>query len=575
MSYIKRDEILMTIFNEVNENLQFLISEVSLQVTNLQLYLKNPSKDLAKHILDRSGYFYNLKVRIQNTCSRIIAQNKEPESVNRKLKALDSIASSLTEIAELCGNCVSNIQSCNKKKYIYNKKYNDMLNDVKKQISKIELSIYDDNTKLALKIGQVHKKFRKINHQQQKQYSRKLSRKKSVKKLMTFVNVMNTLTQMGKVLLNISETIISSNIGKPVSTQRYNSLNNSIKKWWGVPMDQVSIVTIAETRSGSGISGISADKSIDKNLDKNIDKKTGKKKSKSSEMYDAIFKEGEKKKLKEEKDKVENWHEIYPGLAPKIIDYQKHGSSASILIEHLSGYTYEKILLTKSSALLKETRNQLFKTLKNIWKETYTPKKISAGYINQLNKRLDAVYSIHPEFIQLDSYICGYSILNFNTLLKKAAIFEEKFASAPFSVYIHGDLNVDNIIYDSQDEKINFIDLHRSQYMDYIQDISVFMVSNYRLQVLDRPLRRRILETALIFYNMTQEYAKKMNDNTFDIRLALGLARSFVTSTRFILDKTLAESMYMRSRYLIESVLKTPTNQLSNYKLPIKEIFTG
>ena len=46
----------MTIFNEVNENLQFLISEVSLQVTNLQLYLKNPSKDLAKHILDRSGY---------------------------------------------------------------------------------------------------------------------------------------------------------------------------------------------------------------------------------------------------------------------------------------------------------------------------------------------------------------------------------------------------------------------------------------------------------------------------------------------------------------------------------------
>ncbi|MCU7800854.1 MAG: phosphotransferase [gamma proteobacterium symbiont of Lucinoma myriamae] len=561
----------MTIFNEVNENLQFLISEVSLQVTNLQLYLKNPSNDLAKHILDRSGYFYNLKVRIQNTCSRVIAENKEPDNINRKLKALDSIASSLTEIAELCGNCISNIQSCDKKKYIYNKKYDDMLNDVKKQIANIELSIYNDNTKLALKIGQVNEKFRKINHKQQKQYSRKLSRKKSVKKLMTFVNVMNTLTKMGKVLLNISETIISSNLGKTVSTQRYNSLNNSIKKWWGVPMDQVNIETIAETRSGSGISGISADKSIDKN----IDKKTGKNKNKSSEMYDAIFKEGEKKKLKEEKDKIENWHEIYPGLAPKIIDYQKHGSSASILIEHLSGYTYEKILLTKSNALLTETRNQLFKTLKNIWKETYTPKKISAGYINQLNKRLDAVYSIHPEFIQLDSNICSYSILNFNKLLKKAAFFEEKFASAPFSVYIHGDLNVDNIIYDSQDHKINFIDLHRSQYMDYIQDISVFMVSNYRLQVLDRPLRRRILETALIFYSLTKKYAKKMDDNTFDIRLALALARSFVTSTRFILDKTLAESMYMRSRYLIESVLKTPTKQLSNYKLPIKEIFTG
>ena len=553
----------MTIYNEVNENLQFLISEVSLQITNLQLYLKTPSNAVAKHILDRSGYFYNLRVRIQNTCNRIIANNKEPEYVNRKLKALDAIAASLTEIADLCGNCVTNIESGNKKKYIYSKKYDDMLSDVKNQISKIELSIYDDNTKLALKIGQVNNKFRKINQKQQKHYLNKPSRKKSVKKLMTFVNVMNTLTQMGKVLLNISETIISSNLGKPVSTQRYNSLNNSIKKWWGLPMDQVSVETIAETRSGSGISGISTDR------------KTGKKKNKKPDIYDAIFKEGEKKKLKEEKDKVESWHEIYPGLAPKIIDYQKQGSSASILIEHLSGYTYEKILLTESNALLNETRHQLFKTLKKIWKETYTPKRISAGYINQLSKRLDAVYSIHPEFIQLDSYICNYYMVNFNTLLKQAADFEEKYASAPFSVYIHGDLNVDNIIYDAEEEKINFIDLHRSQYMDYIQDISVFMVSNYRLQVLDRPLRRRILETALTFYHLTRKYAKKMNDDTFDIRLALGLARSFVTSTRFILDKTLAESMYIRSRYLIESILKTPSNQLSKYKLPIKDIFTG
>ena len=553
----------MTIYNEVNENLQFLISEVSLQITNLQLYLKTPSNAVAKHILDRSGYFYNLRVRIQNTCNRIIANNKEPEYVNRKLKALDAIAASLTEIADLCGNCVSNIESGNKKKYIYSKKYDDMLSDVKNQISKIELSIYDDNTKLALKIGQVNNKFRKINQKQQKHYLNKLSRKKSIKKLMTFVNVMNTLTQMGKVLLNISETIISSNLGKPVSTQRYNSLNNSIKKWWGLPMDQVSVETIAETRSGSGISGISTDR------------RTGKKKNKKPDIYDAIFKEGEKKKLKEEKDKVESWHEIYPGLAPKIIDYQKQGSSASILIEHLSGYTYEKILLTESNALLNETRHQLFKTLTKIWKETYTPKRISAGYINQLSKRLDAVYSIHPEFIQLDSYICSYYMVNFNTLLKQAADFEEKYASAPFSVYIHGDLNVDNIIYDAEEEKINFIDLHRSQYMDYIQDISVFMVSNYRLQVLDRPLRRRILETALTFYHLTRKYAKKMNDDTFDIRLALGLARSFVTSTRFILDKTLAESMYIRSRYLIESILKTPSNQLSKYKLPIKDIFTG
>jgi len=552
----------MNIFNEVNENLRFLISEVTLQVSNLQLYLKKPSDIVAKHILDRSGYFYNLRIRIQNTCNQIITSDKEPLHINRKLKALDSIANHLTEISDLCGNCVSNIESSEQITHFYSKKYDDMLDDVKNQISKIEMSIYNDNTQMALKIGQINNKFRKINQKQQKQYIKKLSQKKSVKNLITFINVMNTLTQMGKALLDISEIIISSNLGQSVSTQRYHSLNNSIQKWWGVPMDQVNIETVAETRSGSGISGISADKKTEK-------------KKKNSDGYDAIFKEGERKKLKEEKDKVESWHEIYPGLAPKIIDYQKQGKSASILIEHLPGYTYEKILLTQSDDLLKQTRKQLFKTLKNIWKETYTKKSICAGYIQQLNKRLNTVYSIHPEFIQLNSSICGYPVTNFKSLLKKAHTFEEKHAKAAFSVYIHGDLNVDNIIYDSLEKKINLIDLHRSQYMDYIQDISVFMVSNYRLQVLDRPLRRRILETALIFYCSTKKYADKMNDKNFEIRLALGLARSFATSTRFILDKTLAQTMFNRSRYLIESVLQTPVNQLSNYQLPIKDIFTG
>ncbi|MCK5664125.1 MAG: phosphotransferase, partial [Thiotrichaceae bacterium] len=274
-------------------------------------------------------------------------------------------------------------------------------------------------------------------------------------------------------------------------------------------------------------------------------------------------------------DKVESWHEIYPGIAPKIIDYQKQGKSASILIEHLTGYTYEKILLTESNDLLDKTRSQLFKTLKKIWQETYTREKTFGGYINQLEKRLKSIYSIHPEFEQLDSNICGYHLCDFDSLLEKADKFERKYAKAPFSVYIHGDFNVDNIIYDSLADKINFIDLHRSCYMDYVQDISVFMVSNYRLQILDQPLRLRILETALVFYAFAKKYAEKMKDHTFDVRLALGLARSFATSTRFILDKTLAEAMYIRSRYLIESVLKTPRKQLSNYQLPIKEIFTG
>jgi aminoglycoside phosphotransferase (APT) family kinase protein len=184
------------------------------------------------------------------------------------------------------------------------------------------------------------------------------------------------------------------------------------------------------------------------------------------------------------------------------------------------------------------------------------------------------VYTIHPEFRQVDSDICGKSIPSFGKLLKQAHVLEAG-VKAPFSVYIHGDFNVDNIIYDPLEKKINFIDLHRSRYMDYVQDVSVFMVSSYRLQVFDAPLRRRILMLAQDFYRFAAGYAGKAGDRTFELRLALGLARSFATSTRFILDKSLASAMFLRARYLLEQVLAADLKNLKSFRVPVREMFIG
>ena len=194
--------------------------------------------------------------------------------------------------------------------------------------------------------------------------------------------------------------------------------------------------------------------------------------------------------------------------------------------------------------------------------------------MQQIAKRLDDVYSIHPEFRQGNSRICGHPVAGFSSLVNQALVHESHL-SAPFSVYIHGDFNVDNIIYDPVEKRINFIDLHRSRYMDYVQDVSVFMVSNYRLQILDATLRQRILQQTRDFYRFSAGYAKQAGDKTFEVRLALGLARSFVTSTRFILDKSLARAMFMRSRYLLEQVLATDPKQVKSFRVPIREIFVG
>jgi hypothetical protein len=81
------------------------------------------------------------------------------------------------------------------------------------------------------------------------------------------------------------------------------------------------------------------------------------------------------------------------------------------------------------------------------------------------------------------------------------------------------------------------------------------------------------MELAQSFYAFARRFAMKEGDDTFELRLALGLARSFATSTRFILDRPLARGMFLRARYLIEQVLAMDPGQAARYRLPIQEIF--
>ena len=542
----------------IRDNLRFLSVEVDSQVANLQTFFKTPTTAIARRILDRSGYAYNLKTRIHTSCLQQHTRGKKKRSSAETLalRGVEFIATDLERIAELCRDCIKQMEYLTDIRCMQPKAYGPMLARVRRGIKLVEPAIRDNDTRLALKIGQIEAKLDSDYNELRTHYTKALKRRKNTEQLTSALFVAHSVEQMGDALLDISESIISANLGQPVNFERYYSLQESVEMLESEEdLTDVQIEHIAETRSGSAISGISASDGKD-------------------DSYVAIFKDGEKRKLKEELQGVESWHEIFPGLAPKILSYNKRGQSAALLIEHLPGLTFEQILLNEPPELLQETLQRLGKTLKSVWSQTRTAKPVSADFMRQLEKRLGDVYKIHPEFQRGESAICDLEIPSFDDLVKQAEAYEKRLR-APFSVYIHGDFNVDNIIYDPMERRINFIDLHRSRYMDYVQDVSVFMVSNYRLQILDAPLRQRIMSLAKDFYRFARRYADKVDDETFEMRLALGLARSFATSTRFILDKSLARSMFLRARFLIEQVLAADPNKAADFKVPIKEIFVG
>jgi aminoglycoside phosphotransferase len=536
----------------IHDNLRFLIAEIASQVGRLHDDFDDAQASLPQLVIDRAGYASNLKRRIQEGCQHYLANDRNRVDA-AAVRAAEIVAVELDRIAELCRDSVQQLGYLRSRELLRTGSYRRQLKLVGKAVVMVEGALDSDETQIALRIGRVEPTLDREYRKLLKRYGEDIARETEGGDLIAALLVAHRIEEMGDALLRISEALLSASIGQQIRTDHYHALVESVDQLGSRRgTSNLKVETIAETRSGGGVSGVSSDDGD----------------------YVAVFKEGRKKKLKDEREGVESWHEIYPGLAPRILSYNKSGKSASLLIEYLAGQTFEQILLHESPEMLGQALQALNTTLNSIWTQTRSKGKVPADYMAQLEKRLDGIYSVHPEFQQGDKRICGTEIVGFETLLRRAAEYEQQL-SAPFSVYIHGDFNVDNVIYDPIEKHINFIDLHRSCYSDYVQDISVFMVSNYRLQVMDPLMRRRISLIAQRFHDVACRHASTAGDDSFELRLALGLARSFATSTRFILDKSLARAMFLRSRYLLERILETDPKRASKFRTPVQEIFVG
>ncbi|RED45801.1 aminoglycoside phosphotransferase family protein [Aestuariispira insulae] len=534
----------------VRDNLFFLLSETASQVANLQVLLETLSDSVGQRILDRTGYSYNLNMRIHDGCARTLRRSKKDDVDIYSLRAAESIASSLEQITALTHDCVRLVLKLDQADKLKKRPHAAQLEEVMKGIGLIEKAVEKYDTRLALKIGNIERKLDRAYDKLYQEHLKELRKTKHAEEVVTSLFVGQRIAEMGDVLLLISEAIISARLGQPMHMERFRSLETALSD---LGLKKARVEPLAATKSGSGISGISDPDADDKD-------------------YVAIFKDGKKDKMLEERDSVESWHEIFPGLAPQIFSYKKQGKHASLLIEHLPGRTFEQIVLQNEDDLLGKALKHLTKTLNAVWVETKSKKIYPACHIGQLRKRLDSVIDLHPDFRPGPVNINGCSIKSMDQLLDQAEKLEEKYPP-PFSVYIHGDFNLDNIIFDPQEKSIRFIDLHRSRYMDYVQDVAVFMVSNYRLQALDKPTRERIRLVASQIYAFAADFADKNKDRNFEIRLALGLARSFITSTRFILDQTLASNMFWRGQYLLKRVGEIKPKTARAFRLPVEELF--
>lgn len=540
----------MELYESLNQNIKFLLIEVEKQLERTSSYVVAPSKVLVAKVRLSDDYIDNLKTFIQTKCFALAARTDTSDKAGvAKLKALEVVSVNLERISDFCERVIDQVGHLQDEQILQKLDFSPFFDQVKEGIRHVAEALETGDVQEALQVCRAENELDALYAKMLQRILRELEGGAHAQTQVTLLFISHYLERMGDSLLNAGEALLSARLGERIKIDQLRTLEDSLGDI-EADIDEVSMHAVGETKSGARIARLSA--------------REGHK--------SVIFKEGKTSKLVEERVSIERWQELMPGIAPNVYSFHEEGPRSAILFEYLPGNTFEQLLLEATPAALELALRRITETARSVWEKTQKRDPAYPRFMHQLSLRLDDVGKVHPDFLAPGGRIGEIEFAAYTSLVEQCAEWDT-LLHCPFSVFIHGDFNVDNVIYDAVEDRVRFIDLHRSRDMDFCQDVSVFLVSNYRLQAFEMEMRRRISWVMRTFYEFAEEFAESTGDTSFAIRVALGLARSFASSTRFVLDESLAREMFLRSRFILELVLAHQGRDVRDFRFPSEVLF--
>ncbi|NCC23646.1 MAG: PhoU family transcriptional regulator [Deltaproteobacteria bacterium] len=545
----------MITFEGLMENFRFLILDVRGQVLATFDFLNEPNSALYDKIVARDDYIDNLKNIIENKCfSELLGGRKLQKGEINKVRSMHIVAVNLERIADFCVNIVRQVQYFRHFTFLHEFDYESHLLVIEEGLNHVLPAMEEHDVTLALEICRAENSLDKMYKLTFGHIMDRLqSTTRDVQDLVTVLFIFRYLERIGDSLLNIGEAILFAVIGEKIKIHQFQALQRNLSKsGFAGHLDEVDFQAIWGTRSGCRIGR------VEKKDDHGLETATG-----------SIFKEGTQAKIHGEKENLERWDALFPGLVPKVFSYSEDSveGSASMLVEFLPGCTMDEVILSSESEILENACFILQETLASIWQSTLVPGPVRVNFISQLRDRLEAVLQVHPRIMREESVLNGTTIPSTVFLISSCRKLESEL-TAPFSIFIHGDMNCNNIVYDHGEQRVRYIDVYRSRMFDYVQDVSVFLVSNFRMPVFEAGLRERLETVMDSFLHFARAFAAEQKDSTFEVRLALAVARSLCTSTRFELDGSFARDMFNRAHYLFENLAALDGSGVHEYVFP-------
>lgn len=542
----------------IAKNIGLMIVEVTTQVQETQQFLARPSRRRLSQITSRDDYIDNLKGLIEDRCFQVLSDQPNPEkSLVNTLRSAIPISANLERIGDFAVNIVRQYEHLEDPTILETTDLPPFFKEVTIGLERVMKATSGRRVDLAYRICECEFNLDQLYGRRFGETRTRLAQGEQTHDLVTTLFILHYLERMGDSLLNIGEAILFAIVGERMKIHQYQALTDSLSAGGlGDSIRQVKFESIWGTRSGCRIGTVS-------------DRGEGD----SEPIRPVVFKQGSLAKLSAEKESIERWRGIAPGLAPEVCAFLPgDADKAAILLEFLPGCTFQELVVNGDRKIIEDASFMIEDQLRRIYGKTMTNRPARAGFIGQIRSRLDSVYRMNPQLKSPPSLIGDLPVPSFDRLLDEVEAIEVELP-APFSVLIHGDLNLNNIIYNAARERIHFIDLHRSRETDYVQDISVLLVSAFRLPIFDQAVRGRLNRTSRRFFRFTKEFARTHHDPTMEARLSLALGRSYCTSARFELNRAFAKRLFQRSTYIFEKLLAHRGSPWSEFKLP-QEVLT-
>jgi len=271
----------------------------------------------------------------------------------------------------------------------------------------------------------------------------------------------------------------------------------------------------------------------------------------------AIYKEGSRRKIEEEATKLETWQRIAQDLTPRLLGSVGVKDRQALLREYVEGTLLSDLYLSSVplEVKLRATRRVLT-AAESVWETTLIAVPPTLDYVAQIGHRLPDAFVQHHHVMEIANagLANGRRTPPIRELLDGAAVLQAGLAP-PFSVWLHGDFNASNVIYNPQTEQIKFIDVHRSNPGDYLQDVGVFLLTMARRPDLPAGIEAEVDAINAAVEAFARSFARRRNDACFDRRLKLSLARSCLTSIRIVIDPTMAERLLRRGMILLADLV--------------------